>query len=250
MEVGFNHIDEYYNRHTPEYGTYRLEFDPLHFINEAHSIYNSPDAKRSGLNNFNRFNNTSKITKAFLSEYWNSRLTLDYDWNWEYFHSGEPAGLHTDCTKFPNSWRTNKEYITHDCYLVLGVIIPLEWKCKQPYTVMYDKVSHDSRKMIYRRGEMRYIDTDEPVPYRDQYLYDPSVELYNPVNTQYHSEYADLKLHSAYEWKPGTCVLFDTRRWHSSSWFLKDNAIPEVSTEYKRSIIGFASIDVYRNLDV
>ena len=34
METGFKHIDDYYNRHTPEYGTYQLEFDPLEFIDE------------------------------------------------------------------------------------------------------------------------------------------------------------------------------------------------------------------------
>tara|TARA_B110000503_G_scaffold143370_1_gene244411 strand:+ start:445 stop:1185 length:741 start_codon:yes stop_codon:yes gene_type:complete len=246
MEIGFNHIEDYYSKYTPGYGTYSLDFDPLMFIDEAYTTFNSPDAKRSGRNDFNRFNNTSKETKQFLSEYWNSELNLDYDWNWEYFHSGEPAGLHTDYTSFPNSWRPNKEYITHDCHLVLGVIIPLEWNCKQPYTVMYDRVTTEPRKMIYRRGEMRYMDTDEVVAYREQYSYDPEVEVYNPKGTQYHGEYADLKFHSAYAWSVGTCVAFDTRRWHSSSWFLDTSTLLEVSTAYKRSIIGFASIDVDR----
>ena len=39
-------------------------------------------------------------------------------------------------------------------------------------------------------------------------------------------------------------MVFDTRRWHSSSWFLTDNKLPDVSTEYKRAIIGFGSTDV------
>lgn len=246
METGFKHIDDYYNKYTPTYGTYQLEFDPLHFIDEAYTVYNSTDAKRSGRNDFNRFNNTSKDTKQFLSEYWNSKLTLDYDWNWEYFHSGEPAGLHTDYTSFPNSWRPNKEYMTHDCHLVLGVIIPLEWVCRQPYTVMYDRMTYEPRKMIYRRGEMRYMDTDEVVAYRTNWNYDPEVMRYNPAHTAYAKEYADLKFHSAYEWRVGSCVVFDTRRWHSSSWFLSTNELPPVSTEYKRSIIGFASVDVDR----
>ena len=41
-------------------------------------------------------------------------------------------------------------------------------------------------------------------------------------------------------------MIFDTRRWHSSSWFLNEKMLPDVSKEYKRSIIGFASIDVDR----
>ena len=246
METGFKHIDDYYKQHTPDYGTHRLEFDPLHFLNEAHTIYNSPDAKRSGRNDFNRFNNTSRTTKAFLSEYWNSKLSLDYDWNWEYFHSGEPAGLHTDYTSFPNSWRPNKEYMTHDCHLVLGVIIPLEWRSLQPYTVNYDRRADQPRKLIYRKGEMRYMDTDEIVNYRTANVYDPMVERFNPPHTQYHREYADLKFHSAFEWRVGDAMLFDTARWHSSSWFLTTPSLPDSSTEYKRSIIGFASVDVDR----
>lgn len=246
MEIGFKHIDDYYNHHTPEYGTYQLDFDPLQFTDEAYTIYDSPDAKRSGRNDFNRFNNTSRATKEFLSKYWNSKLKLDYDWNWEYFHSGEPAGLHTDYTSFPNSWRPNKEYITHDCHLVLGIIIPLEWNCKQPYTVNYDRMTLEPRKMIYRRGEMRYMDTDEVVTYRTTWSFDPDVVQYNPAHTAYANEYADLKFHSAYEWSVGSCIVFDTRRWHSSSWFLSTNELPTVSVEYKRSIIGFASVDVDR----
>ena len=45
MEIGFKHIDDYYDRHTPEYGTHQLEFDPLHFIDEAYTTYNGIDAK-------------------------------------------------------------------------------------------------------------------------------------------------------------------------------------------------------------
>ena len=54
----------------------------------------------------------------------------------------------------------------------------------------------------------------------------------------------DLEIHSVYQWRTQTCMLFDTRRWHSSSWFLSENSIPDVSTEYKRSIVGFGSLDV------
>lgn len=245
MEVGFKHIDEY-EKHRPEYGSWDLLFDPLDFLQEAHDVYNNPDAKRSGRNDFNRFNKVSNDTKQWLSVYWNEQLRLEYDWHWEYFHSGEPAGLHTDYLSFPNSWKPNKDVITHDCYLVLGIIIPLEWNCKQPYTVNYDRVSDIPRKMLYRKGEMRYTDNDEVFEYRNDWIYDPEVLKYNPKGTNYYREYADLKFHSAYEWKVGTAMLFDTRRWHSSSWFLQDDMLPDTSSEYKRSIIGFASVDVDR----
>jgi len=245
MITGYKSIEDY-DVDRPEFGTYSLDFDPLQFLSEAHTVYDSPTAKTSGRNNFNRFNNVSPDTKKWLRTYWNKRLGMDYDWNWEYFHSGEPAGLHTDYLSFPNSWKPNKDKITHDCFVVLGIIIPLEWNCKQPYTVNYDIVSDEPRKLMYRQGEMRYLDNNSVYDYRSHWDYDPEVLKYNPKETQYHKEYADLKFHSAYEWDLGSCIVFDTRRWHSSSWFLSDKRMPDVSTEYKRSIIGFASIDVDR----
>lgn len=247
METGFKHIDEYYVQHRPEYGQWILKFDVKQFLPEAHAVFADPQAKRSGRNDFNRFNKTSTDTRKFLSQYWNQQLGLDYDWNWEYFHSGEPAGLHTDYLSFENSWKPKPtNIITHDCHVVLGVIIPLEWNSAQPYTVNYDRVAEQPRKLIYRRGEMRYMDTDEIVNYRSANLYDPMVERFNPPHTQYHREYADLKFHSAFKWHVGRAMVFDTARWHSSSWFLTTPNLPEVSTEYKRSIIGFASVDVDR----
>jgi hypothetical protein len=245
MITGYKSIEDY-DVDRPEFGTYSLDFDPHQFLSEAHTVYDSPTAKTSGRNNFNRFNNVSPDTKKWLRTYWNNQLGIDYDWNWEYFHSGEPAGLHTDYLSFPNSWKPNKDKITHDCFVVLGIIIPLEWNCKQPYTVNYDIVSDEPRKLMYRQGEMRYLDNNSVYDYRSHWDYDPEVLKYNPKETQYHKEYADLKFHSAYEWDLGICIVFDTRRWHSSSWFLSDERMPDVSTEYKRSIIGFASIDVDR----
>ena len=245
MEQGFTDISEYEN-HRPSYGSYDIDFDPLQFLSQAHATYENKNAKVSGRNDFNRFNNVSKETKKYLADYWNKKFDLDYDWNWEYFHSGEPAGLHTDYLCFPNSWKPNKDQITHDCYIVLGIIIPLEWTCKQPYTINYDKVSQIPRKLKYKKKEMRYQDNDEIYEYRKDYLYDDEVLKYNPKGTEYYKEYADLKLHSVYKWQVGTAMVFDTRRWHSSSWFIKDKMLPDTSTEYKRSIIGFASIDVDR----
>tara|TARA_R110000803_G_scaffold184420_2_gene246789 strand:- start:1137 stop:1910 length:774 start_codon:yes stop_codon:yes gene_type:complete len=245
MEHGFNHIDEY-NENRPHFGSYNLRFDLHDYLIESQTIYDSPNAKFSGHNDFNRFNSVSKDTKKYLAHYWNNEFNLDYDWTWEYFHSGEPAGLHTDYLSFPNSWKPNKDEITHDCFIVLGIIIPLEWTCKQPYTINYNHLSEVPRKLKFRKGEMRYQDNDEVLPYRDNFVYDEEVLKHNPQGTEYYKEYADLTIHSTYKWKVGTATVFDTRRWHSSSWFLKDKMLPDKSTEYKRSIIGFASIDVDR----
>lgn len=101
--------------------------------------------------------------------------------------------------------------------------------------------------MMYRKGEMRYRDNDEIFEYRTKWKYDEEVLKYNPADCLYAKEYADLKVDSVYKWELGTLMLFDAARWHSSSWFLSTNDIPEVSTEWKRAIIGFGSVDVQRN---
>ena len=57
-----------------------------------------------------------------------------------------------------------------------------------------------------------------------------------------------MKVHSVYEWKLDTMMVFDTARWHSSSWFLQTDDLTTVSGDYKQSIIGFGSIDIDREI--
>ena len=108
-------------------------------------------------------------------------------------------------------------------------------------------VSNVPRKMKYSKGEMRYQDTGEIFNYRTEGTLDEEVAKYNPKGTDYWKIYQDLKVHSVYEWQVGTFMLFDTKRWHSSNWFLSKDNLTNESQEYKRSIIGFGSIDVQRN---
>lgn len=233
----------YYNN----FGSHMIDLTVEKYKQEQLEYLDSDNVKFTGRNNFNKFCSVPVETKNELTDYFTKLMDHKYDWNFEYFHSGEPAGLHTDYTSFPNSWKPKADgVITHDCHIILGVIIPLDWNCKQPYTINYDIVSTIPRKLIYRKGEMRYQDNNEIYEYRKDYLFDDEVLKYNPEGTEYYKEYADLKFHSAYKWEVGTAMIFDTRRWHSSSWFIKQKMLPDVSTEYKRSIIGFASIDVDR----
>ena len=159
------------------------------------------------------------------------------DWHFDYFHSGEPVGLHTDNDTVP--WDEDTE-----CQVIASLTIPLEWNCKQPYSIFYDKVSHVPRKMIFRKGEMRYTDSNEIFEYRTEWKYDDKVIQYNPEGTQYYKEYADLLLYDAYLWKPQTAALSDASRWHSSNWWLSEGTIPDISHEWKRAILGFGSRDV------
>ena len=222
---------------------YDLDLDIEFYKCEAEQLLMSPESKikKTGRTDLNFFTSVPVESKSKLSNYISNVLGVTHDWNWEYFHSGEPVGLHTDYTAFPNIWNATAG---QECHVVVGVIIPLDWNCKQPYTVNYNRTTDVPRKMLFRNGEMRYIDNNEIVNYRDTWEYDPISLVYNPEGTDCYRQFADLKVHSVYEWKLGTALVFDTKRWHSSSWFLKDKTLPDISTEYKRSIIGFGSINI------
>jgi hypothetical protein len=225
---------------TYRYGSYDVDIDIDYYKNQANDMLSKPTVKLTGLKHHNYFCSVPANEKEKLREFAISLLGKFYDWNFDYFHSGEPVGLHTDYDTI--AWNDNI-----DCHVVVGIIIPLEWNCKQPYTINYNRVSEIPRKLMYRDDELRYRYNDEIFPYRSKWEYDDEVKKYNPTNTYYAPEYADLKIDSVYEWKIGTAMVFDTARLHSSSWFLSTKNIPDVSTEWKRSIIGFGSIDVHRN---
>jgi hypothetical protein len=229
------------------FGTYHIDLDIDFFNNESARLLKLDDVKKTGAKNVNLFCNMNSLSKSNLSNYLNEKIGISFDWNFEFFKSSEPAGLHTDYESFENTWKPKKDgKVTHNYHVIVGVIIPLEWNCKQPYTVNYNKVSIVPRKLIYRNGEMRYKDNNEVVNYRDNWIYDPEVLIYNPEGTEYYREYADLQIHSVYEWKKGTMLVFDTARWHSSSWFLSSNTVINPPTEYKKSIIGFGSVDIIK----
>lgn len=223
-----------------KFGEYVLDssrVDVAQHHREMAAALDDNKGKLTGAKNHNAYLPIPRDTKKELSVYLNEVIDGRFDWNFEYYHSGEPVGLHTDYDTIP--WSDNV-----NCRVVVGVLIPLGWNCKQPYTVFYDRLADEPRKLVYRNGEMRYKDTMDPIIYRNEWKFDDEVLSYNPLDTVYAKEYADLKVHSAYRWELNTMCIFDTRRWHSSSWFLSTNSLPDVSTEYKRSIVGFGSIDV------
>lgn len=238
MTVIYNSVDIIPNI---SYGKYDCDLDVSALAVESDMI-NSDNAKKTGSLNLNRFIKVTDTSKSYISSYLNKHV-LTCDWTIEYFKSYEPAGLHTDYVSFPNTWISETDV---DCHIMVGVIIPLKWKSKQPYTVTYNRVETSPRKLVYKQGNMRYIDTNEIVEYRHKWEYDSEVLKHNPINTMYYKEYADLHVDFAYMWQLGTMLVFDTRRWHSSSWFLSTDTIPQVPLEYKESLVAFGSVNVRR----
>ena len=218
------------------YGTYNHQLNIVEHNDNARTLFKGNNIKYTGAKNFNYFIDVPAEVNKTLSNYFSDKLGY-FDWKFQYFHSGEPAGLHTDYTVVP--WDDKVE-----CRVDVGVIVPLEWNCKQPYTINYNRAEEFPRKVVFRKGEMRYTDNNEIINYRQENQLDQEVAKYNPSGTEYYKLYYDLKVHSVYKWEQGTAMVFDTKRWHSSSWFLSDSMLPDTSTEYKRAIIGFGSTDV------
>jgi hypothetical protein len=240
------------------FGNHNIDKIDLNFHKtNFEKILKSKTAKITGANNLNRFCKIEPHEEnKKLKNFFNDCFDVNLDWGLEYFHSGEPAGLHTDYDRQyynkADCWEGRNGEMTHYNEIVLGVIIPLDWNSRQPYTINYDKIATEPRKLMYRQGEMRYKDTNEVVDYRGspnwwEWKYDQEVLKYNPIGSGYVGEYANLKVDSVYKWELGTMMLFDPARWHSSSWFLSTRKIPdnfESSVEYKRAIIGFGTKNV------
>ena len=224
------------------YGNYDVPFDIKPFIDRIPEYREQPRKKISGLELNNYFIDISKEDKIFLGNELNKMLDKKFDWNFEFFHSGEPVNLHTDYTTIP--W--DDETV---CHVVVGCIIPLNWNCaKIPYTINYENMQLEPRKMMFRKDDMIYLDTKEAFKYRQEFpMWDKRVLKHHPNGTEYFDTYGDMRWHSEFEWERGRMILFDTRRWHSSSWWTTSSDIIPNSPEYKESLTGFGSVDVPRN---
>ena len=92
---------------------------------------------------------------------------------------------------------------------------------------------------------MRYLDNNEIIDYRINKNITSDIENYIPKECEMYEQMQDIEIQDVYKWEVGTYMLFDTRRWHSSSWYSSSNKYKDLDlTEYKRSIIGFATVSV------
>jgi len=214
-------------------GLHTIDIDTKYWKKVFDNYKKEKAPKLTGKFNLNHFWQVTGEEKDYLNSIF-IKLVPNVYWYFETFESRAPVSLHND-----KNIKYNDEYDVYDLQMY-GVIIPLYWTCKTPYTIFYDK--YTPRKLMYKNNEMRYVDTNEIYTYSQDYTYDEAVLSFNPKNTEYYKQYADLKIFDVYEWKVGTAYIFDAGQWHSSSWFLSSNKINEFGNEYKQSINGLASI--------
>lgn len=207
-------------------------------------LNNSPMRKVRGRNDLNTYIRVPDSTAELLNSLVKPLLKHDsYEWTWEYYRSGEPVGMHTDYKSFDNIWYTDEPERNVECHVVLGMLIPLSWDSKQPYTLFFNKFSELPKKLIFSKGYMRYQGSNDIYEYQKEFVYDPNVLPYIPKEAEYGNQTADLVLANIYKWDIGTGYLFDTRQWHASSWFLDTMKIPKSLTQSKTGIVGFAIIN-------
>ena len=224
------------------FGSYKLKnFKSFNVLIENCSIILNDkdiDFKHTGHNLVNRFCLIEKEYNNELESFLNKTHNTNYEWTFEYFHSAAPVGLHTDYDRKVYSRGGHFE-------IVAGFIAPCTWTCKQPYTINYNKEQSEPRKLIYKQGHMRYLDNNEIIDYRINKNITSDIENYIPKECEMYEQMQDIEIQDVYKWEVGTYMLFDTRRWHSSSWYSSSNKYKDLDlTEYKRSIIGFATVSV------
>ena len=64
----FFSTEEYREKYPTKFGTWKLDFDPLQFLPEAHLAYNSDDVKTAGRNNFNKFKSVDDHARDYLNK--------------------------------------------------------------------------------------------------------------------------------------------------------------------------------------
>lgn len=226
---------------TDDWIEYTIDLDLDYFLQACRIAFETQDIKYTGNNNLNKF--AKVITdKSYLEDYTNKLLDCKLYWSFDYFNTGCPVGLHHDYDTIYYNHPTKNKIDT--CRVDLGIFIPLSFQAsKDFYTIFYDKVSTDPQKLIFKKGFMRYKKDNSIYEYRDKNIVDSEIYKYHPKDTMFLQSgmFNDLKVYSAYKWKIGKACVFNTARWHSSNWFLKDNNIPNEVSEYKTSLIGFGS---------
>jgi len=225
--------------HNIPFGEYPTVSSRDYLENRISDYRNTNKKKKWGLKNNNYFVKTRNDENDQLADELNALLGQTLDWSFEFCHSVEPTNLHTDYATVP--WDENTE-----CRVIVGCLIPLDWNCyRDPYTIMYDKMSHVPRKMIVQNGDMIYQDNGEKYSYRqDPPMWDEKVIKHIPKGTEYFKIFSDMGIDSEYKWDKSTMLVFDTRRWHSSNWFTESTTLRDIEDEFKEHIIGFGSIDV------
>lgn len=176
-----------------------IDINFYYHINRVKNINERNNVRETGANGLNKFSLFDKEETDELQKNINSIFNLNYRWSFNYCHTPDPVGLHND-------------YIENVKY---GVIIPLDWNIEQPYTITFDRET-DNGKILYKNGSAYYKETGKLIEKLSDSI-DPKVAEYIP-ESRWHM-YKGLNIHNVFEWKIGKVFLFETHRWHTSSWF-------------------------------
>jgi hypothetical protein len=186
-----------------------IDINYFYHKNIIKNISDRNNVRDIGKNKLNKFSNLDVDDRIELGKQINKIFGLDYRWTFDYCYTPEPVGLHND----------------YEPTVMNGIIIPLDWNIKQPYTLTFDKETHDG-KVVYRNGNVIYKDSEQIIQYKTDAT-DNEISKYMPDSQQ--GIYNGLKLHNVFKWEVGKVFLFEANRWHTSSWF----------SGYKSFINGF-----------
>lgn len=213
-------------------GVFNLENDIDYLVSQFDYYLNTGEKKYRGHNNRNLYIHITSDLHDLLEQELTSAVGEHLYWNFDFFKSYIPVTLHNDY------------FVRRESEVIVGVIIPLYWSCKQPYTLMFNKFSDE--KCIYFDGMMRHHETGQPWPGQKTWPFtSPNVSKdivkHIPKGTMYYKHFRDIELTEEYKWTTGTGFLFDTKQWHSSSWFVDGRHVDDNDDQFKLSIVGFGA---------
>jgi organic radical activating enzyme len=227
--------------------THPSPFDHSTLLNLAKRDLNDQSLNRKIRGNNNIFQTISTEVKELLISTLSNNIDgfSDYDWDFELFVSREPVGVHNDRNIHKHAYGKGSNERTVETRYDVGAIIPLEWNCKQPYTITFDKV-YPEDKVIYSKGRFGSIDGNPiNLDLKEELLIDKlDTETYWQSKPSWNKQLNGLQIHSLHKWSTDTIIIFETARLHSSSDFVLNQ------DSYKMSFngLGYAkTVKVMKN---
>lgn len=193
-------------------GEYKVDINIVNQIHQyAIDINNDDKNYKPKIRNGNTFKKVSKELKLLAEQVIYSLPDADkLDWHFEIFCSRNPVSKHND--------RNYYEETNLQCQR--GFILPLEWKGKEPSTIIFDKWYNDKIVTVFENNKL---------------IFKKLVGRETIIDTGIDFTPDDCNIIDNFIWKKGKCLIFDSSQVHSSSNFI----INESSYKLSLNALGY-----------
>lgn len=220
-------------------GDHKSPFDHQELLALCKNDLSNQNLKRKIRGNGNIFLSISPELKKYIRD---GLSTIPHFnemwWEIELLISRDPVGVHNDRNVYDNDHTVVDdvlgEFNINGTLCDRGFIIPLEWDCRKPYTITYDK-TYAKEKIIHRQGRYQNVAGNAieldltPELLINQHDYDL---YFGDKSSGWANQLLGLRIDKAHEWRTDQVIVFESDRLHSSSNFRING------DSYKMSING------------